>query len=310
MKANKTNKTPYHRQTELMLQILPFVMKYDCFALKGGSAINFFLRDLPRLSIDIDLTYLPIQNRETTILNISNSLKHIAEMVSQSFRDLKIIPGKSLNSDLWNGIIMQSDGALVKIEPNLIIRGSVFPCETRKLTPTAEITFEMSMMVKTLSLADIYGSKICAALDRQHPRDLFDIKLLFENEGLTEPIRKAFIVYLISHNRPIHELLAPNMIGIKHIFDNEFFGMTNTHVTFDELVTVREQLVLKIKKGLTLEEKNFLLSLKRKDPIWHLLGIDGIEKLPSVQWKLINLNKMPNNKYQEALNQLENTLAM
>ncbi len=304
----KSNKTPYNRQAELMLQILPFVMKCDCFALKGGSAINFFLRDLPRLSIDIDLTYLPIQKRETTIEKISESMKNIAEMVSRSFRDLKVIPRKQSKTNLWHGLIMQLDGALVKIEPNLIVRGCVFPCETRQLSPTAENTFEMSMMIKTLSLADLYGGKICAALDRQHPRDLFDIKLLFENEGLTESIRKAFIVYLISHNRPIYELLAPNRIDIKHIFDNEFHGMTNTHVTLDELVTIREQLILKIKTDLTLEEKKFLLSIKKREPDWHLLGIEGIEKLPSVQWKLLNLNKMNCLQYQKALNQLQNTL--
>lgn len=306
----KANKNIYYHQAELMLHVLPFVMKCDCFALKGGSAINFFLRDLPRLSIDIDLTYLPIENRETTIEHIDNSLKQISEMVSRNFRRIKVFPRKLSDSHFWNGIILQLDDASVKIESNLIIRGTVFPCETRKLTPIAEKNFEMSMMVQMLSLADLYGGKICAALDRQHPRDLFDIKLLFENEGLIEPIRKAFIVYLISHNRPIHELMNPNRVDIKHIFDNEFLGMTNIPVTFDELAAIREQLIFKIKKALTLEEKEFLLSIKKREPDWHLLGIEGIEKLPAVQWKLINLTRMPKDRYQKALNQLESILAL
>lgn len=85
---------------------------------------------------------------------------------------------------------------------------------------------KLNLNVRVLSLEDTYGGKICAALDRQHPRDLFDIKLLLENEGLTEKIKKAFIVYLISHDRPIVEVLNPGLQDIKQIFENEFAGMT------------------------------------------------------------------------------------
>ena len=54
----------YKAQVDLLLRILPFVAKEENFALKGGTAINLFVRDMPRLSVDLDLNYLPFDNRE------------------------------------------------------------------------------------------------------------------------------------------------------------------------------------------------------------------------------------------------------
>lgn len=306
----KVGKAVYIDQVKLLLQVLPLVMKCDCFALKGGSAINFFVRDLPRLSVDIDLTYVPIEEREKTVQNVNDSLRNVSEAITGLFGNINILPKKLAGTDLWIGCVVQKENAVVKIEPNLIVRGTVFPCETRTLSPVAEDAFETSLSVKTLSLADLYGGKICAALDRQHPRDLFDIKLLFEKEGLTEEIRKAFIGYLISHNRPIHELLNPGSNEMRHIFDNEFSGMTRIDVGFDELLASREQLIAKIRSDLTLDEKRFLLSVKRREPDWSLVGIKGLDKLPAVRWKLINLGKMQKKKYLDALGKLERVLGL
>ena len=112
------------------------------------------------------------------------------------------------------------------MEPNLVLRGSVYSPIQAKLCKKAENEFELSVSTKVLSTADIYGGKICAALDRQHPRDFFDLKLLLENEGLTDEIRRAFVVYLASHDRPMHELLKPKWKDIKAVFEKEFKGMT------------------------------------------------------------------------------------
>jgi hypothetical protein len=46
-----------------LIRVLPSIAEEACFALKGGTAINLFVRDMPRLSVDIDLTYLPVQPR-------------------------------------------------------------------------------------------------------------------------------------------------------------------------------------------------------------------------------------------------------
>ena len=159
-----------------------------------------------------------------------------------------------------------------------------------------------------LSVPDLYGGKICAALDRQHPRDLFDVKILLEAEGITQLIRKAFLVYLISHDRPVYELLQPNPKDFRSIFDSEFQGMTFNPVSMDDLINTRSTLIETLHKAMTDDEKRFLLSLKKGNPNWLWLGLEGIKKLPAVQWKIHNIQKMGAEKHEIALDKLKRVL--
>lgn len=296
----------YLKQAELLLKVLPHIAKEDVFALKGGTAINFFWRDFPRLSVDIDLTYLPIKERELSLVEISDSLASIQVRLERIFTNIKVT--QKLNASKINGLILNLDGATVKVEPNTTIRGTVFPVVNKKLCTKAEEKFELSTAVNTLSLEDLYGGKICAALDRQHPRDLFDVKLLMENEGITVGIVKAFVFYLISHDRPMVEVLNPGLQDISQLFDNEFAGMSSEDVKLEDLISVRSDLISKIKTSLTDEQKKFIISFKKREPQWQLSGIEGIEKYPSVQWKLINLQKMEEKKHAAAYEKLREYL--
>jgi predicted nucleotidyltransferase component of viral defense system len=295
----------YFTQAELMVRILPHVTKENCFALKGGTAINLFIRDMPRLSVDIDLTYLPLEERNVSLQAISDALERIANACQKIIPNINVQKNYSKNSSYINKLFIKQSDALVKIEPNEVIRGCVFPTEQRDLVKVAEETFGLFTSITTLSIADIYGGKICAALDRQHPRDLFDVKLLLENEGITEDIRKAFIIYLISHDRPISEVIRPNLKDFKQAYENEFVEMSSHPVSYDELVHARQQLIEEINTSLTIQDKQFILSVKEGLPKWELLGISGLEQLPAVQWKLININKMDKNKNAAALKELK-----
>ena len=296
----------YHKQAELLLRILPSVMREDVFALKGGTAINFFWRDYPRLSVDIDLAYLPLKERDLSLLDISDRLASIEARIQRIFPDAYI--QQKQDNKLIYALIVRVKDATVKIEANFNMRGSVYESVKMKLCDKAEKEFELSLSVTTLSFEDLYGGKICAALDRQHPRDLFDIKLLFDNEGLADKIRKAFIVYLISHGRPIVELLNPSLKDIKADYENDFAGMTAVPVNLNDLVNARNQLIKRIKESLTENEIKFLLSVKNKEPQWELLELEGIEDLPGIKYKLMNLNKMNPEKHKQAYEKLERYL--
>ncbi|MGH7808573.1 MAG: nucleotidyl transferase AbiEii/AbiGii toxin family protein [Thermodesulfobacteriota bacterium] len=180
--------SPFFKQAELLLQILPYIDKERIFALKGGTAINFFVRELPRLSVDIDLTYLPLSERSSALSDISESLNRIATNIANSFSDLRRNNIKDGETGLISGLIVQKSGFTVKVEPNPVIRGTVFLPQESRLNKKAEDLFEISVIMQILSFEDLYGGKICAALDRQHPRDLLDIKFLLENEGITEKL--------------------------------------------------------------------------------------------------------------------------
>lgn len=297
----------YKQQAMLVVKILPLLAKHPEFALKGGTAINYFFRPFPRLSVDIDLTFLPLMTREPSLEMIANSLDALKKEILSRYPELEV-QQKSLLSR--SAALRVAQGSLrIKIEPNLVIRGSVYPAVEKDIVEEAEKELGLFASAKCLSMADVYGGKICAALDRQHPRDLFDIKLLLETEGITEEIRRAFIVYLISHSRPMAELLAPNLLDVDPAFVAEFIGMTRIPVRIGELVHAREQLVLAL-HALTQDERQFIFSIKSGSPQWHLFPIHNIEELPAVRWKLQNIRQMSKSKHAAALQKLKQALQL
>ena len=294
-----------------MLRVLSQIRSESCFALKGGTAINFFIRDVPRLSVDIDLTYVPLDSRETALRSIGDALGRITEALKSRLPTVRIqLSYRRGEPRHIAKVFIQTPAGQIKLEPNEVLRGTLFPVEEKRLVLHAEKLFELSLTVPVLALADLYGGKICAALDRQHPRDLFDVKILLENEGLTDPIRKAFVVYLASHDRPMHELLEPARKDNRKIFESDFVGMTTASVSYDDLVQARETLIGKIQKELTAEERQFLVSIKSGAPDWNLLGIEGIERLPAIQWKLQNIGRMEKRKHGEAMKALKACLGL
>jgi len=300
--------TIFFKQAELLLKILPIIFKEKIFALKGGTAINFFIRDLPRLSVDVDLTYLPINERNLALSDITSALIRISENIKRLIPKTKIFPKKLHGTEYLRGIIVNQEGVTVKIEPNLIIRGSVYPPKTWSLSKKAQDIFELSVQCQILSPDELYAGKICAALDRQHPRDLFDIWLLMKNEGLTPQLRKIFIVYLISHSRPMIEILNPKPKDIRDTFEKEFKSMIAEQVSYEELEETREKIVSWLKSDLTMDEREFILSIKEGNPKWDLLPFEGIEKLPAVKWKLLNIKRMDSIKRKIAIHNLRNYL--
>ncbi len=229
--------SPYFKQAQLMLRVMPHVTAEACFALKGGTAINLYVRDMPRLSVDIDLTWLPLEPRDAALANIGEALQRIATEIRRTVPGATVQEIRTRGAEHVSRLSVSTAEAIIKIEPNLVLRGTVFSPVERELSEQAEIVFEASATANTLAIADLYGGKLCAALDRQHPRDIFDIKILMDNEGITDEIRTAFVIYLASHDRPMSELLEPNLKAFRQVFKREFAGMATEEVEYYELVT-------------------------------------------------------------------------
>ena len=298
-------------QADLLVQALPFVHAEACFALKGGTAINFFVRDFPRLSVDIDLVYLPVEDRAATLRGIDAALQRVAAAVRRALPGVQVREQRPLGAKGVVKLALRArGGAEVVIEPNTVLRGTLHPTVDRTLAPKAVALFGRSATMRVVSLPDLYGGKLCAALDRQHPRDLFDVHGLLEAEGLTDEIRRAFVVFLASHDRPMGELLTPNLKDLGQVYADQFSGMTNDPVSLGVLEETRTRLIARINAELTGPEREFLLSLKRRDPQWDLLGLPGVERLPGPQWKLYNLRKMKPAKHAEAVARLKEKLGL
>ncbi|CAN5266464.1 nucleotidyl transferase AbiEii/AbiGii toxin family protein [soil metagenome] len=279
----------YVDQVSLLVRAIPEIAREEIFALKGGTAINLFVRDLPRLSVDIDLVYLPVADRDTSLEAVRDGLERIAVRLKRGGRmgvERRLLPdGKRL--------VVQSEGVTIKIEVSPVLRGTVFPPELRSVSASVEERFGFAEM-QLVSEADLYAGKIAAALDRQHPRDLFDVHFLFANEGLSDDLFKAFLIYLVSHPRPAHELLCPHRLDISAQYSDEFLGMTVADLSLDTLLEARERLVAEIgDRAREPAARHFLASFLGLEPDWSAFGFDpAIADLPALRWKQRNLEKL------------------
>lgn len=296
----------YRKQVALLVRILPLVAEESCFALKGGTAINLFVRDMPRLSVDIDLTYVPVAPRAESLAAIDAAMKRIIVRIHKAMPDAKITEAK-LEGAITRLTVRQG-GVQTKIEVTPVLRGCVYEPKTLAVSDSVESAFGFAEM-PVVSFADLYAGKIVAALDRQHPRDLFDVRDLLANEGIDDSLRKAFIVYLLSHDRPMSEVLAPTRKDISAEFFRGFEGMTEEPVALDELIAVREALIAEIVGKMPDAHRQFLVSFERGEPDWALLDVPGAAELPAVKWRQLNLDKLPATKRAELVEGLERALA-
>lgn len=301
-----TPDNPYYMQVQLLVRVLPVVAREPCFALKGGTAINLFVRDLPRLSVDIDLAYVPLNERAVALEQIDVALGRIAAALSERPYGYSVRPGKRQEGRIC-GLLVAGETAEIKIEVAPVLRGCVYPEALRTITARAEAEFGFAE-VPVLSFEDLYAGKIMAALDRQHPRDLFDVKLLLAAEGLTGRLVQAFVVYLISHDGSLARTLSPTLKPLGELYQKQFVGMTTEPVQLDELEQARVSLIEDLHRRLGDVEKSFLLSFKQGKPRWELLAVEHAAALPAVRWKLKNIAAMGAEQHRQAVANLEKTL--
>ncbi len=303
--------TIYRNQVRLLLDILPEVALESCFALHGGTAINLFIRDMPRLSVDIDLTYLPVEDRECTLANIEQALYSIRDRINIRHPNIRVT--KPFENPGQAKLFCSRQGIQIKVEVNTTMRGSLGDPVRLTLSPKAQETFDCFVEMLVMPLGQLYGGKICAALDRQHPRDLFDIRYMLDTYGLNDDIRRGFLLCLLSGDRPLHEIICPTLIDQHDIMENHFIGMAAEPFSYKQFEETRRILIEKINDELKVNERSFLLSFKEGLPAWEKYGFADFEKFPALQWKLQNIRKLKEtnpSKHQEQLEALSTSLRL
>ena len=278
----------YADAVRLLLAAAPEVFANDIFAMKGGTAINLFVRDMPRLSVDIDVVYTPWQMpREQALAAIVDEIEAIAGRLAKRGMRTRKVASKDLGE---TKLLIDRDDNQVKVEVNAVFRGTVLPVERRSLTPRTAEMFGVELDVPVLAIAELYGSKLVAAMDRQHPRDLFDAWQMFTSDGLSDATVECFVTYLAGHNRPTHEVLFSNDKDIADEYRNTFVGMTADPVSLEKLLETRARLRAELPQRLTGEQRQFLTGLARAQPDWSLLQCPHAADLPALRWKLQNLD--------------------
>jgi predicted nucleotidyltransferase component of viral defense system len=300
----------YADTVRLLLAVAPDVFAGDIFALKGGTAINLFVRDMPRLSVDLDLVYVPLAPARTEALKaITNELAAIASRLTS--RGLNV---RAVNSDALDDIkfVIESKTSQVKVEVNPVFRGTVLNVERRMLVAQTAKQFSVEIELPVLAPDELYGGKLVAALDRQHPRDLFDVWQLYEHGGISDGTIECFVTYLAGHHRPTHEVLFAKPKDVAREYQATFVGMTTEPVSLDTLLNARARLFKEVPVRLTEAHRRFLIGFVRTEPDWTLLKCPHAAQLPALRWKLINLEKFKTaqpKKFEAQANALEGLLA-
>ena len=303
----------HDRQARLLLRVLDCLEyetpdKEPLFALTGGAALNFFAQPLPRLSVNIDLAYCPLDEQEPALAAMRSGLQHLTQVLCARLSGAQC---EHTQHEAGDHLLVRHNGVTVKVEPGGFVRGAVFPTETRRLCQEARLAYKTTVSARCLSEADLYGGKICAALDRHHPRDYFDLLPLKRRGVLDEKIRKAFLAYALSHPRPLAELLDPHPPPMKEKLRAELSDMTHEPVSMKTLEHVRTWILQAIRTGLTPDERWFLRSVEAEEPIWALAGLPAhVPHLPAVRRKLQNMAELRQHpeKHKESLAKLEKSL--
>lgn len=275
----------YRSKVELLIRIIPAITEEEDLAIHGGTAINLFVKDLPRYSIDIDLTYVRILGRTESIDNINACLRRISEKLKQSIKGIQI----AHRPDICK-LLCSFRGSQVKIEVNQTKRGVI--SGTPQVTPLctkAQDEFGMYCEANVVPIPLLYGGKIAAALSRQHPRDLFDVKYM---DYALSDVKEGILYSLLGSDRPISESISPNLIDQTKVMETQFMGMTDTPFTYQDYEVSRSELIQGIQDLFSESEKDFLISFESGTPQWSLIPYPSFEQYPSVEWKLLNINKL------------------
>ena len=226
----------YKKQVALLIRIMPSVYRIKDFAVHGGTAINLFHKNMPRYSVDIDLTYIPIQEREESLKAINEHLKTLKANIEKSVPGIKVVP----KYDVWK-LQCTLNGATVKIEVNGTKRGLIGVTEDKMLCDKAQQEFSMACKARTVSYSQLYGGKITAALSRQHPRDLFDCKYM--EISSFDDVKDGFMLCLLGSDKPIIESLQPNSIDQADALEKQFNGMSDVEFSYADYEEARTNLI-------------------------------------------------------------------
>ena len=275
----------YRRQVALLIRVMPLVFKIKDFAVHAGTAINLFHKNLPRYSVDIDVTYIPLEDRETSLRKINSHLSSLKSAIEKAVPGIRV----THKPDVWK-LQCVKDGTTIKIEVNGTKRGILGDIETKQLCEKAKDEFGLTCFASIVSWSQLFGGKIAAALSRQHPRDLFDCRGISPDDF--NAVKDGFMLCLLGSDKPIIESLQPNMIDQRDALDNQFDGMTDETFNYEDYQSSRANLIEVVNNGFTDEDKDFLISFEEGNPDWTKCCAGDLSEYPSVKWKLMNIEKL------------------
>lgn len=212
-------------------------------------------------------------------------MSRLKKEIEQAVPGIKVIH----KSNVWK-LECFKDSTKIKLEVNGTKRGVIEPPVVMQLCESAKEAFHLNCYANIVSWSQLFGGKLCAALSRQHPRDLFDCRRITAEEF--ESVKPGFMLCLLGSDKPIVESFAPNSIDQSEAMENQFNGMTDTPFSYQDYEETRSRLIEIVNGGLTEDDKEFLISFEEGNPDWSKCCAGNLEAYPSVKWKLQNIDSL------------------
>lgn len=294
----------YRKQVALLIRVMPYIAQIKDFAVHGGTAINLFHRNMERYSVDIDVTYIPLEDRDKSLAAINHHLLEVKKMIERAIPGIRVVH----KPDVWK-LQCTKDGVTVKIEVNGTKRGIIGRVEQRELCNKAKREFGLNCVANIVSWSQLYGGKVVAALSRQHPRDLFDCRNLSPQEF--DVVKDGFMLCLLGSDKPLVESLNPHLIDHSEALQQQFAGMTDVPFEYADYEKSRHNLINIVNDALNETDRDFFVSFEAGNPDWEKCCAGNLAEYPSVRWKLqniANLKQSNHAKLQEGVEKLRKYL--
>ena len=271
----------------------------DCLALKGGTAINLLVFDMPRLSVDIDLDFCKSVLREEMLLYRKKINEDLITFLQTQGYTLNVEKGKNPHSlDSWVIWYINSAGNKdnIKVDINYSMRAHVLPIIEM---PIRTEFLELSFQIKTLSPFELFGTKVKALIERNAARDLYDVDNMIKfgifEAGELPMLRKCLLFYYaVGGGKEVSQNIDLN--GIDNMNYNKIrqtlLPMLRRSETFD--LDISKKRVKKFLDDLILLDSNeieFLQRFNNKEYLPELLFdnediIRRIKLHPMALWKI------------------------
>lgn len=272
--------------------------------MKGGTALNFFWFDYPRLSVDLDLVYLPVSSRQTFLAETDHALQRIAARIRQTDPSMTVNFTRHPHSNTISKLHCRQHNVEAKVEVALGQRQHVFPTVTGEFQPATVADLGPATTL-LLSFPETCAGKCHAVLDRLHPRDLFDARTILNEADLTPKVRTAFIVDMLGQGKPIGEMLSPRLKVHGQDAWNSLGRLLPTPVDRQDLFQALADLKHQLVQHMPSHHRDFLQSFIRGHPDWSLLEIPSVRDFPAVRWRMQNLALVSPTRRQLLLDKLE-----
>ncbi len=282
-------------------QIAACTLNSPDFALKGGTALNLYGLNMPRLSLDVDLVFLPEVKAEEASWLQGEALFQFQKLIEQRLPDAEVMSRLDSAQNI-NALVVRLRRIETAVELVPTTRGHLYPLEKKNLCALGRIYWHHPLPAQLVSWAEVCAGKFMARLERQKARDLMDCDNILKLGPIDDQIRLAFLVEILGRGMPTVRMNSQNLVEtiwfplspadlwtgeprpVDRVDWSSLTRLVAKPMLRSELDSVQDVLRQELLVKMPAYHKDFLLMWVRGTPHWSLLDYPRLEDRPILQY--------------------------